>query len=162
MTFLKYLTTNNFVQLKLIAIAICLSFSNADAQDSNFGLGVIIGEPTGISGKNWLTRTTALDFAAAWSFEGEDSFTFHGDYLIHRFDLFPVDAGELPLYYGFGGKIKFEENDSSLGARFPIGINYHFEDATLDLFLEIVPVLELVPETDFKLNGTIGERFFFD
>ena len=161
MTFFKYLTTNHLVQVKLLVLAICLSFSEASAQDRDFGLGIIVGEPTGISGKNWLTRTTALDFAAAWSFEGEDSFTFHADYLIHRFDFIPIEGGALPLYYGIGGKIKFEDNDSSLGVRIPIGLNYHFEDATLDLFLEIVPVMELVPETDFKMNGAIGVRFFF-
>lgn len=161
MTLFKYITTNHLVQIKLFILVVCLSFSEAGAQDRDFGIGIIVGEPTGISGKNWLTRTTALDFAAAWSFQGEDSFTFHADYLIHRFSFISVEQGALPLYYGFGGKIKFEDNDSSLGARFPIGLNYHFEDATLDLFLELVPVMELVPETDFKMNGAIGVRFFF-
>ena len=162
MTIFKYLSPNRVVGFLLPIVMVCLSLTEARGQARDFGLGVILGEPTGISAKNWINRTTAFDFAVAWSFEGEDSFTFHADYLIHRFDIFNMETGTLPLYYGFGGRLKFEENDSSLGARFPIGLNYHFQDATLDMFLEIVPVMQLVPETDFKMNGAIGVRYFFE
>jgi hypothetical protein len=37
------------------------------AQDSGFGIGIIAGEPTGLSGKLWLGGNNALDMAAAWS-----------------------------------------------------------------------------------------------
>ena len=38
------------------------------AQDSGIGLGIILGEPTGVSLKSWVGRREALDVAVAWSF----------------------------------------------------------------------------------------------
>ena len=139
-----------------------LLFSNSIyAQGNGFGLGMILGEPTGISLKNWLGRSTAVDFAIAWSLEGKNSFTIHGDYLSHHFKWTQVESGSLPFYYGIGGSIKFTDDDARLGARVPLGLNYHFENLTLDLFLEFVPVLLLLPKTDFDINASIGIRYFF-
>ena len=131
------------------------------AQSHGFGLGMILGEPTGISLKNWLGRSTAVDFAIAWSFDGKDSFTIHGDYLSHNFKLTQVESESLPFYYGIGGSIKFKDDNIRLGARVPLGLNYHFENLTLDLFLEFVPILLLFPKTDFEINAGIGIRYFF-
>ena len=38
----------------------------AVAREHPFGLGVITGEPSGISGKLWLSEKTAVDGAMAW------------------------------------------------------------------------------------------------
>ncbi len=140
---------------------ILLLSNSVYAQRHGFGLGMILGEPTGISLKNWLGRSTAVDFAIAWSFEGQNSFTIHGDYLSHHFKLTQVESGSLPFYYGIGGSMKFKDDDTRLGARVPLGLNYHFENLTLDLFLEFVPVLLLIPKTDFEINAGIGIRYFF-
>ncbi len=135
--------------------------AGAGAQEHGFGLGVILGEPTGISGKKWLSTTTALDFAAAWSFRKEDSLTLYADILSHNFRMIPVKSGRLPFYYGIGARMKFDDKDPRLGVRIPFGLNYHFADVSLDLFFEIVPILELLPETEFELNAAIGIRYFF-
>ncbi len=111
--------------------------------------------------KNWLSRDTALDIALAWSFEGDNSFTIHGDYLTHRFHLISVRKGRLPVYFGLGGRIKFDGDDIKVGIRVPVGLNYLFENAPLDLFLEVVPRLELVPDTEVNLNAAVGIRYFF-
>ena len=52
----------------------------AHAQDG-LGVGVILGEPTGISLKAWTSDKHAVDAAVAWSFSENDSFQFHADYL---------------------------------------------------------------------------------
>ena len=55
--------------MKKSMIAFCISLlfitGNVFAAGGNFGLGVIVGEPTGISAKAWTGNTKALDFAAA-------------------------------------------------------------------------------------------------
>ena len=143
------------------AILSVLTVGTAFAQH-DFGLGIIVGEPTGLSGKLWLSKTSAIDGAVAWSFEGEDAFHLHGDYLLHSFNLIRVDKGKLPLYYGIGGRIKFtEDDDARVGLRIPVGLAYIFSGERVDIFLEIVPLLDLVPDTDFSLNGGIGVRYFF-
>jgi len=48
-----------------------------------------------------------------------------------------------------------------VGLRIPVGLEYIFSGERVDIFLEIVPLLDLVPDTDFSLNGGIGVRYFF-
>jgi hypothetical protein len=147
------------------------SLESADTISDRFGLGIIVGEPTGVSVKNWLTRRNAIDGALAWSFSGHTSVQLHADYLFHDYNLLRQEdlEGELPFYYGIGGLINIngkngfdnKEDETRLGIRFPLGINYLFEKNPFDIFIEIVPVLDIVPETDFILNGAVGARFYF-
>lgn len=143
-----------------LALTAVLTCGTVQAQDKSFGLGIILGEPTGISGKLWTGYNTAIDGAVAWSFEKKSSVHLHGDFLHHSFNRARIDEGKLLLYYGIGGRIKFEE-DSKVGLRIPLGINYLFARSPFDFFLEIVPILDLAPKTDFSLNGAIGIRYFF-
>jgi hypothetical protein len=147
----------SMIFLVLIAVLIC---GSAQAQDQGFGLGVILGEPTGISGKLWTGQKTAVDGAVAWSFEKESSLHLHGDLLFHNFHLAKIDKAKFLTYYGIGGRVKFED-DSKLGVRFPLGIDHLFAKSPFDFFLEIVPILDLAPSTDFSLNAAIGFRYFF-
>jgi hypothetical protein len=147
----------SIIFLVLTALLVC---GSVQAQDRGFGLGVILGEPTGISGKLWIGHGTAIDGAVAWSFEKESSMHLHGDILHHGSNRARVDEGKLLLYYGIGGRVKFEDK-SKVGIRVPLGINYLFANSPLDFFLEIVPILDLAPKTDFSLNGAIGIRYFF-
>ncbi len=153
----------NRIKIHTILFAVLFGFLSTItvfAQQHNFGLGIILGEPTGLSLKLWTGNSTAFDGAVAWSFGKNDAFHIHGDFLVHNYKLIKVSKGRLPVYYGIGGRIKMEE-ESKLGVRIPVGLNYLFEDAPLDIFLEIVPVLELIPATDFSMNAAIGIRFFF-
>jgi hypothetical protein len=47
----------------------------------DFGLGVVIGDPTGLSGEKWLGQRTALDFSAAWSLESDESMELAMDHV---------------------------------------------------------------------------------
>jgi hypothetical protein len=132
----------------------------ASAYNRDFGLGAILGEPTGISLKKWLGQTTAIDAAVAWSFFNNDSLYFHVDYLVHNFNLLKTKRGKLPLYYGIGGRIHAEDK-SRVGVRIPVGLNYTFDKAPLDIFAEIGSVLDLVPSTEVSFTAFIGIRYFF-
>ena len=153
--------------IALLALATVLATAgSAGAQQSGFGLGVIIGEPTGLSGKVWQSRSTALDFGAAWSFVNESAFHLHFDILVHRFDVIRVDSGKLPLYYGVGARVKFAEDndgdqDTNVGIRFPVGLDYLFAREPLDLFVELVPILDVAPKTDVSLIASVGFRYWF-
>ena len=130
------------------------------AQNSGLGAGIIVGEPTGLCFKYWTGESAAFDGAVAWSFGKEDALHLHGDMLFHNPDLIRVSKGSLLVYYGIGARIKLEEK-SKLGVRIPVGIAYQFAKAPFDVFLEIVPLLDLVPATDFGLNVAIGVRYYF-
>ncbi|HXE97588.1 MAG TPA: DUF3996 domain-containing protein [Dongiaceae bacterium] len=155
----------------IVMVMMLMIVSGARAEDG-LGVGIIAGEPTGISVKKWLSRDTAIDAAAAWSFSENDSFQLHADYLIHNFGVLKTAGidGRLPLYFGIGGRLKLQNNgnnnrrndhDALLGVRIPFGIAYMFAKAPVDIFAEIVPILDLVPATDLDINGAIGVRFYF-
>lgn len=132
------------------------------SQDKGFGLGVIAGEPTGVSAKYWMSSVTAIDAVLAWSFVDQGALHIHADYLFHNFHLLNFETkGKWPVYYGIGARLKFGEDDTKLAVRIPIGAEYMFDDAPVDIFIEIVPMLELIPKTKFQFNAAIGVRFFF-
>lgn len=150
----------------ITAIILCLASSTATAQGRGFGLGLIVGEPTGLSAKLWQSRQSAFDFAAAWSFSDEAALHLHGDFLRHAFGLIEVEKGKLPVYYGIGLRVKMSDDedadDVSLGIRIPVGLDYLFAGGTpLDVFLEVVPILDLAPDTDVTLNASLGMRYWF-
>lgn len=145
--------------LALTVLVVCVASACEDAH--GIGVGIMIGEPTGVSLKQWMTEQTALDAAAAWSFENEGAFHAHMDYLVHRPGLAEADAGRVLLYAGIGGRVKAEADDSRIGVRIPLGVDYVFAGPPLDVFFEVVPVLDVAPETDFRVNGGIGVRYYF-
>ena len=64
------------------------------------GLGLIAGNPTGISFKYFTSTTTAIDAAAAWSFSDE-WIMIHTDYLWHSFgDIEVIQDASLVLRSG--------------------------------------------------------------
>lgn len=124
-------------------------------------LGVILGEPTGLSAKYWMSEVTALDFGAAWSFQENGNFHLHVDYLYHNYNIFKVEQGSLPLYFGIGGRVRFDENDTRLGLRLVLGAEYLVEEYPMSVFFEVAPIVDLAPETEASLNGGLGIRYVF-
>jgi len=147
--------------IMILALGIVLFSVVARSQEKGFGLGIILGEPTGISAKKWLDDKSALDGAVAWSLVTPSSFHLHIDYLYHKFNIFDVQKGKLPLYFGIGARIRIGDVEDRLGIRIPVGICYIFEQSPLDIFFELGPVLDLTPATRLRLTGSIGIRYFF-
>ena len=146
----------------LVGMALLFSGAQANAAGGNFGLGIIVGEPTGVSGKLFVSNTNAVDMAAAWSFGGSTEFHLQMDYLYHFRSLIKVKSGKAPVFAGLGGRFKFRDGaDNKFGVRIPVGIAYHFANAPFDIFCEVVPVLELSPSTEFTMEGAFGGRFYF-
>lgn len=142
--------------------------SPASAAGGPFGLGVIVGEPTGITAKMYLDseKRYAADAGAAWSLSGDNELHLYGDYLFHEYSLLHnalrVSKGKLPLYFGVGGRVKFRENkDDKVGIRIPVGSAYQFDGFPLEAFAEVVPILDLAPDTKLAWNGGVGIRFHF-
>lgn len=126
-----------------------------------FGLGVMLGEPTGINGKYWTSDVGAVDMGLAWSFSNsQTAFHIHSDYLFHNMKLFKLNERPLAFYYGPGARLKFE-NRTKFGLRVPVGLAYRFEEQPIDMFFEVAPIVDLAPSTDLSVNLGIGARYYF-
>lgn len=152
----------------ILAIFITLGISTVTKAQSTrgFGLGVIVGEPTGVTFKGWLDSKSAIDGAAAWSFVNNGSFHVHVDYLRHV-NIESTTSGEFNFHYGIGGRLKAKTNgnnnsdDARFGARIPLGLDYNFSSEPIELFVEVAPILDFTPKTDASFNGALGVRFYF-
>ena len=133
-----------------------LSFGRA----GDVGVGIILGEPTGLSLKLWRGRTMALDAGAAWSFANGDYLQIHGDILFHNFNVFNVEKDKAALYYGVGARVKFED-ETVVSIRLPVGVSYELAKTSIEFFVEVVPMLDFVPETKVGVAGGVGFRYFF-
>ncbi|HPE20384.1 MAG TPA: hypothetical protein PLV02_03510 [Candidatus Mcinerneyibacteriales bacterium] len=149
--------------MKRVATVVFLLFLTAlplRGGSYDFGLGIILGEPTGITFKYWASDKAAFDGALAWSFSKEDKFHIHGDYLFHSLNAYTLDEIPFNLYYGIGARVKFT-SETQFGIRFPLGTTYTPTSTPLEVFCEIVPLMDLAPDTAFRFNTGLGIRYYF-
>jgi hypothetical protein len=143
------------------------------AQDHGFGIGIILGEPTGVSAKLWTSKINAFDFGLGVGLGGDrikyngrynnsGRVHFHMDYLWHSFNA--ISSSErFPLYYGIGGRFNTGGGyDGSFGVRGVFGIAWFPHATPIDVFVELVPVLQITPSTGFGIDAGLGIRYFFD
>jgi hypothetical protein len=147
-------------RLMLLCTFIFIVDAAAHAQGRGFGLGVIMGEPTGLSAKGWVSPRGALDAGLAWSFRRDGFLLAHADYLWHFHDVVNTEQRVIP-YIGIGGRFGAKDGESIAGIRIAGGLSWWPEGVPIDVFLEIAPVLDLTPATEMSANGGIGVRFFF-
>ncbi len=137
-----------------------ISFASNNSK-SGIAIGIIVGEPTGITFK----YNNFPILGIAWSFENH--FQINCDYWLKEFQF----LGPFNWFIGIGGKFlvfsetsdkkeKQNSKDYSLGFRIPIGLQ-HFIFGNLELFAEIVPGMLLIPSTDFDIDLGIGARYHF-
>ncbi|MFL5814647.1 MAG: hypothetical protein ACJ763_13815 [Bdellovibrionia bacterium] len=142
-----------------------------------FGLGVVLGEPTGITGKYWIDRRSAVDTTLSYSFS--DYFLVFADYLYH----FPGAFGQtnefvsaLNPYVGVGAEIFIQTQDTGnkdrtyfrsdqgsagFGIRIPLGVEWRPVTVPLGVFAEIAPGVGVIPATYGFVQGGVGIRFYF-
>ena len=156
------LNMNTLQKVFLIIIINLMSFSVGFAQGKGVGLGVMLGQPTGISAKVWVSTTSAFALGTAYSFK-DKAMEVQADYLLHLNHVFPLTTGKIPVYIGIGGTVSFKNNnqDPNYGIRVPVGISYFIPTVPVDVFIEAVPVIGIKPESRVSLNGNIGVRYFF-
>src|SRR5258706_13674201 len=142
-----------FTSLVLALAAVPASASASEVGTSrNFGLGGILGLPTGLSIKYYFNERHALDAALGLGFLGGQNFSVHVDYLF-QFPITKTSAFDLPFYVGIGGRLvtwfndeprKFFGGSDSTGrvgvaVRVPLGVAFNLNRVPVDIFIELVP-----------------------
>jgi hypothetical protein len=135
----------------------------------NLGLGVIAGSPTGLSLKYVLGKQAALAAHAGWSFTGDQGVHLTGDYQY----LFPMvietaegtSISDVTPYIAAGGRFRVKKDENADESEFHLGLRIgggaEYLISRFGIFLEIIPVVNLVPSTDFDLEGGVGFLFYF-
>jgi len=149
--------------------------------NKTFGLGLELGEPDGLNGKYFVSDSGALDFGVGYIYDHYyygDGVHLYADYLFHV-SLASTAAFELPFYIGGGlrywdfnycyqGLCKY--GGSAVGIRVPLGIAFDLNNAPLDIFLQLVPVVDFLggnyymrynSREHFGIDGSVGIRFWF-
>lgn len=149
------------------AVVWILSISNlvqANSQpgySKQFGFGLILGEPTGITGKYFSDPENAVDMGIAYSFS--DYMLVYADKLWHWPEAFNGKKDDfvrrLSPYMGVGAGI-FVGKSALLDVRVPFGLSWLPVKPSLELFLELVPALRIAPSTAFDFGGGIGVRIY--
>jgi len=138
-------------------VVCCLFPAAAQAQSGKAGVGLILFEPSGLTGKAWLSRSSALAGGIGWSGEKDHDLHLHLDFLFLRHRLAGDRNLDLDLYLGLGGKIIFRDNDMAW-IRVPLGVDFFLRKSPFNFFFEIVPSFDF---SDLKLFGAIGFRYIF-
>jgi hypothetical protein len=162
----------NFLIGGVVLFLMIILAKPTEAQDRGFGLGIVLGEPTGLSAKLWTSKINAFDFGLGLGLGG-DRFKYHGDYneegrvhfhmdyLWHSFNAIS-STERFPLYYGIGGRFNSGGGyDDSFGIRGVFGIAWFPHNTPIDVFLELVPVFQITPGTGFGIDAGLGIRYFF-
>ncbi len=181
------LTNKGFAMLCAAALALTAASDPADARprpkkgkkfvaNKGLGLGIMLGAPTGFSGKYYYASDKAFDFGvgAIGYYRGRDGLHLHFDHLWHPVSLASSPAFEMPLYLGIGARFwDFDDRDfgngSAIGLRGPIGIAFDLNNSPLDIFFELALVLDFYADycdncddIDVDVNGAIGLRYYID
>ena len=147
----------------------------AATHSDGFGLGIMLGEPSGISGRLNLSPKAALDFGLAFSVNSD--VTFLVDYLFQfprAFHSTSQFVSQITPYLGIGGVLalgtqttlyragfRYSTGSAIFGVRIPVGLEWRPSTPSLGVFLEIAPGLLILPSTQGLVQGDIGIRFYF-
>lgn len=151
---------------KLIGLFAALMWFSTPAQaigllGNEVSVGMATPAPNGLSAKFWMSRETAIDLFSEWDTTNKH-FQMHADYLTHDFQQFEMEEATMPLYFGFGLRLRTTESSATqIGIRIPIGVSYLWTTAPIDFFAEVGPRANVIPQTSFAVDLMIGLRYRF-
>jgi hypothetical protein len=155
-----------FVIVLLVVTVTTAAFADGRVDKGAIGVGLVLGEPTGICAKLYLKDDQAVAVTAGAAFiKGGLSVT--GDYLFHPFILQEKESFVMPFYVGPGLRMIDYSGDTgyfAIGLRAVAGLLFDFKQAPLDAFVEVGGVLEYGFSghgAGGALNVGAGVRYYF-
>ena len=132
--------------------------------DGPMGLGVFLGQPTGVTFEMDLSETSWLDFKATWSFAGGHggfNILLQGNYEYAFPGLLAIEDVTFTPFVGGGVFANVYDGGASIGVRVPGGLAYRFRNVPLELFLELGIDVYLIPGFGLDGSGGLGARYRF-
>lgn len=152
------------VAMTVATIALCGLFATPHAQitrpEDGFGIGFVLGAPTGLSASLPIGTNNALNGALGYKLGDSPNLYAQASYVWIVRDIIPVDVGSVSAYYGPGAFL-FASRHGALGIQVIGGVDYRFATAPVQAFLEIGPGISLVPDTSPHFGAGLGVRYYF-
>jgi hypothetical protein len=147
------------------------------------GAGLVLGDPTGLTGKFWLGSTNALDAGLGfWGYGvndpcwtdnngnrhcdrfGNSNGTLNIDYLWQSNIV--RGAAQLDWHIGGGGRFSWwggcQGDCIAVAERGPIGLDLMFQNPSfLEIFFELAAALQIVPGPALYPEGALGVRAYW-
>ncbi len=133
------------------------------------GVGLTLGSMSGVSGQYWLNNIRAIN-GAIIAEHGNTAVAVSHIWLFREvFGNTRMSDQFLP-YIGVGGiaatgtqssYFSRDKESFAFGAQVPFGIEFLPGPQRFDVFAELVPTLEIVPQSTGFLVANLGARFYF-
>jgi len=132
---------------------------------ADFGIGIFLGDPSGLDLKIGLTNRTGLDLVLGFNtFRNGRADYGHLTYLVTPL-VAHGDAVLVPIRLGIGAALYGGSNDLDFAVRAPLEIALRLRNAPLEFYGEIAVAFTLFdPNEDSlqaDLQGGLGFRVFF-
>jgi hypothetical protein len=133
--------------------------AQAQRAPGDVGLGVHVGQPTGVTLKIY-NEQTSVDFLAAWDLDDFFFLNVHAIYDVHL-----NDERTIHFFYGPGGYIGIRDRREGLDDEVELGVSgnfgFDFMIQKFEIFVQATPRLSLVQSTNFDMGGGVGFRVYF-
>lgn len=147
---------------RLVLAVLLVAGAGGAARAESIGLGVFVGQPTGLDIKIGLQGRSAIDIVlGANRFDRPRVSYGHLTYLA----LLGVAHGRtvnVPLRIGVGAAVYDLDGDATaVAARVPLQLGLRFRRTPVEIYGEIAFVLQLIDDVDTDLDGGLGLRVYF-
>lgn len=146
----------------LLFLSIAAVSTSAHAQENNTAVGAYL---SGLTAKFTISESSAIRTDLGLTLIDITQINFTANYIMFKTEnQLSVDSGTLTPYYAPGIRLSYVDSggnvdgDVSYGIEFPIGVEYGFEEAPFEVFIDMGPYLNINPSQIFGFTGSIGFR----
>lgn len=154
--------------MKFILIAAVMLWTSAWAK--SWGLGAVLGDPTGLSANYFFNETRTLHSVLAYDIDGDDDLFLAGHYTFRRPNDIRLDQLKLGWFYGAGAQLEYHDHDHNhrghdhdddldIGPSGTLGAYHEFANIPLELFVKSNLTLYVLDDTDLDLDVMLGLHY---
>jgi hypothetical protein len=140
-------------------------YTSSERLGGSFGVGVSMGTPTGITGRLWFSRESAVQFSGGGNLGQQGSLTASMDYITALEHLSEEEGNYFITTYagvGVGFDSLFGPNSSSMafGPRLVGGASVTLPTLPIDMFIQVSPTIFVVEDLSWSIGGQIGAHYY--
>lgn len=138
-----------------------------------WGLGAVIGAPTGLSANYFLNLSQSVHSTLAYDFSGDDELQLASHYTWRRNNL-KTEKLNFGWFYGVGAKLAYHERDHNhrhhdhdeddhfhFGPSGTLGVFREFKDVPLEIFLKSNLTVNIIEHTGVDGDLMLGLHYNF-